>query len=84
MYIAKATNLIMLCYNLLKVDKFRVVLKNEKPDYINASYVKVSEYNYKLHSDIEFIFNEHRDTSKTKHLLWCNLLWRTLLETFGE
>ena len=25
------------------MEKFRVVLKNETPDYINASYVKVSE-----------------------------------------
>ena len=26
-----------------KVEKFRVVLKNETPDYINASYVKVCD-----------------------------------------
>ena len=30
--------------NQIKVEKFRVILRNEAPDYINAGYVKVSEY----------------------------------------
>ena len=30
----------------ITVEKFRVIVKNETPDYINASYVKVSEYDY--------------------------------------
>lgn len=43
-----------------KVEKFRVILKNETPDYINASFVKVCDmillYTAKLVSGKTFKF----------------------------
>ena len=43
-----------------KVEKFRVILKNETPDYINASFVKVCDmillYMEKLLSEKTFKF----------------------------